>query len=132
MYYLLSLAPVFINAVLQPLWYYGNKYGFCSIGKSSGYQGLLNIFIFPIFLIILNIYFITKHEVKWYISILLILLVIVINSALAYFGWGISTGHLLNPDAETIMVVIYINTLLPIIISVLGMGIFGIINLFKK
>lgn len=132
MYYLLSFSPNLVNVILLLLWYFGAKYNFCSIGKASDYQGLLNVFIVPLFLVILNIYFINKKKVNWYVSIVLILLVIVINGAIMYLNWGLSTGNLLNPDSETVMVAIYVNTMLPIIIAVLGMGIFGIVNLIKR
>ena len=128
MYYLLTFSPNLANIMLLPLWYFGVKYNFFSIAKASDYQGLLNIFIVPLFLVILNIYYITKQKVNWYVSIALILLVIVINGVIMYLSWGISTGGLLNPDSETVMVAIYVNTMLPIIIAVLGMGIFGIVK----
>lgn len=132
MYYLFSLCPSGLNVILLLFRYFNNTDNLLSAERISNYQKILNVFVVPVFLIILNIYFIFKKKIKWYTSIIFNLLVIIINGSITYLSWGISTGQLLNPDPETTMYAIYFDTVFPIIITLFGMGMFGIFNLVKK
>lgn len=128
MYYILSFSTVISNVVLSIIWGFLDKYDFKYTFKFYDFQDLLNIVITPVLLALLNMWYIRKNDIRWYAYIPLILIVITLNSVISYIGWGVRTGKLLTPDAETVMVTIYIDTILPLITTILGIVIYKIVK----
>ena len=128
MYYAVSFLTVFVNIILSTTWCFFEKTGLKYTFKFDDFQNLLNLIITPLILIVLNVCYIRNNAVKWYMYIPLILTVIVLNSVISYMGWGIRTDKLLAPDAETVMVTIYVNTIFPLITTILGIGLYNIVK----
>lgn len=128
MYLLLNFIPVFINMLLFPL---ALKYEFQDVWGSSSIYILripLNILIIPIYLLIVNIIAMVKKSKRTLPCSMLMCVVIILNSIITYIDWGLNTGLLWNPDSETVMVAIYVETVFPILIVLFGMLIFHIIR----
>ena len=132
MYYFLSFIPVFINIILLPL---SLKYGFQDIwllGASiPNFRTAMNILFVPVYLLTVNIFFTVKNGKKIFRGILISMAVIDLNTLISYVDWGLSTGLLFNPDAETVMVLNYVDTVFPILIVLFGMLIFHIVRKLK-
>lgn len=128
MYYAFSFLMVFVNIILSTTWCFFEKTGLKYEFKFDDFQNLLNLIITPLILIVLNVCYIRNNAVKWYMYIPLILTVIVLNSVISYIDWGIITNKLLSPDAETVMVTIYVNTIFPLITTLLGIGLYNIVK----
>lgn len=119
MYFIFVFITIVINLLLIPIRYFIELGNICSIGTITNYNNILNIIAIPLLMIVINIY----YKKKWYVNVIATVFTTMINSLLQYIAWGVTTGMLFNPDAETIMVSIYVNTLFPIIIIALGITI---------
>lgn len=128
MYYLLSLIPIIMNVILMPL-----KYSLVDAGFFMFILEYVKFFwepvITPVYFIVLHIYFtkFTKRKkLKWYMSMIVLLLAVLINASVDYLWWGLTTGMLTNPDILTVMVV-KVMIYFPLIIGYSGIGIFELI-----
>lgn len=138
MYYLLSCIPIIMNVILLPAQYLFAEYLYDNIGFFIAMAAVVQFFwepvITPVYFIVLHIYFtkFTKRKkLKWYMSVIVLLLAVLINESISYLWWGLTTGRLTNPDVLTVMVVkamIYF----PLIIGYLGIGIFELIWYITK
>ena len=130
MYYILSFSTVFVNIAISFLHFFLKKQIHNSLifDILQNTTNLINLLITPIVLVVINIYYLKNATTKWIIVIITILSTIILNSLISYLGWGLRTSKMFTPDAETVMVSIYVNTLLPLIVSFLGLGICKLIK----
>lgn len=89
-----------------------------------GVQAAINLFIFPIILVLLNIVMLLKGKNSSFPSLYVTLpLFCLLNQLVCYLNWGMATGNLVKPDAETVMLTksfILISVGFSIILLVLG------------
>lgn len=110
---------------LLPLWYYKKI-------TDSSIQIVFSIVIFPITLLIFNIVMFLKGKMPSFNVVYFILpIACVVSQLVGYFNWGISTGKLFKPDAETIMLIIYL-IIISIIVSLALCGVSHLILFLNK
>ena len=94
---------VCISLLMLPLWFSKNL-------VDSSIQIVVSTIGLPLVLIILNLFLLFKSRRK---SFLLLYLVVPVSCLLSqligYIGWGISTGGLLCPDWETVILTAFLS-----------------------
>lgn len=99
MLYLNYLAPIIINLLFLPLlWWSGESIVTIAVAT-------INVVFIPIYLLIVTNIIAKKLSIYRFIIFLLLMIVSAFFGTLTnYFNWGITTGHLLNPDSETLLI----------------------------
>lgn len=112
---ILYIIPIIVHISLLPVHFIDGNRGYTELAEAA-----LGIIIVPIYLIIVSLKFTKRDCFKSYISQLLIMFVIsVIGNIISYVNWGISTGNLLCPDSETVLLTrLQIITALSIIVII--------------
>jgi hypothetical protein len=97
------LIPVVIGLVFLPFWYIKD------FTLLPGLQILANVVLLPIILVIMDsILFLRGKVGSYFILYLIIPFACLIGQLFSYFNWGISTGNLMRPDNETLMLAKYL------------------------
>ena len=109
MKYILFFIPAIINLLMTIFFHFSN------IGGIGSYQTILNVYVAPFYLLIISIYFMKKSLFKQHLCIVFSDIVLISNAVISYCYWGIETGKLFSPDTETVMFVLYLDTLFPIV-----------------
>lgn len=100
-FYNLAIAMV-VSLSLLPFWYMENPI------LVPGIQAVVNILILPIVLVVLNVTMFIKGKIGSFITLYVIIpLACLAGETCAYLNWGISTGNLLYPDEETILIMTF-------------------------
>ena len=128
MYYVLCFAMVFLNIVLAIIRCFCTESGLEYVINFRDMQDLLILIVTPLMLVIFSVWNIRTKNLKYRACIMAVVITILLNSIVSYIDWGVRTNLLLNPDAETIMVSLYIETIFPIVITLLLIGIYKLLR----
>lgn len=98
--WLYYLIPIAVHILFLPFWF---------MGKGTGNTALIELvvgaLIIPIYLIIISFKFVDKISMGRFVTVLLLMIgITVIGNLISYCNWGISTGKLLTPDSETVLI----------------------------
>ena len=101
----LNLIPIFINLLFMPFWFINN----ISLSTSlTLIELIMCLLLIPIYLILNNLFYSIKKNKKMFLDkVLLMLLSAECCTMIHYLNWGLSTGGLLNPDLETVMILTF-------------------------
>jgi hypothetical protein len=92
---------IVVHICFLPFWFSKNLLFTTNV---TAIEMLFNVILLPLYLTIFNfIYSIKKKEYNFLPNIVLMLFAATLGNCLYYFNWGISTGRLFSPDAETVM-----------------------------
>ena len=73
---------------------------------------ITDLFIVPVYLIVINYRYNKKKKSYFFVLNFFIMIISsILGNAMSYFNWGVTTGLLKNPDAETLLIVNTIVTL---------------------
>ena len=112
---ILYIIPIIVHISLLPVHFIDGKTGYTGLVEAA-----LGIIIIPVYLTIVSLKFTNRVCFKSYILQLLIMFVVsVIGNIISYVNWGISSGNLLCPDSETVLLIrLQIITALSIIVVI--------------
>ncbi len=112
--WLYNLIPIVSQFLFLPFWFFDD----------NGIVSLLEItvctVVFPVYLVVIYCKFSDCFSMLRAFQILFVMLVItLIDSAVYYFNWGISTSNLLTPDSST-MLIMRIQIIISLAIVIIG------------
>lgn len=132
MKYFINLLPIVLNILLLPFWYLETTYGFWIYGRTSFFEIILNCIFVPIFLLVFNVRYIYKQEVKVWIDLLMMFSSVICAAFIHYYNWGIVTGRFFKPDSMTIALIFWLEVVFPLVMICIGISIYGIYTVIKK
>ncbi|MCK5012603.1 MAG: hypothetical protein KAS66_02200 [Candidatus Omnitrophica bacterium] len=98
-YFFNITTAIIISLFLLPFWYIEDAVIVPSIQMTA------NVLVIPVILVALNVSLYARGRIRFFsILYLVIPLACLAGEICAYFNWGISTGDLLRPDEETIII----------------------------
>ena len=95
--------PIIVHILCLPFWFTEKNPGNVAI-----FEIILGIFIVPVYLILISSKYVTTFSLRKFLELFFLMIGIsVMGNLIFYFNWGISTGKLLMPDSETILILKY-------------------------
>lgn len=95
--------PIIVHILCLPFWFTEKNPGNVAI-----FEMILEIFIVPVYLILISSKYVTTFSLRKFLELFFLMIGIsVLGNLIFYFNWGISTGKLLMPDSETILILKY-------------------------
>ena len=116
MYWLLNYAPIFLQIIL-----FGVSLNIkIDFNINFGVYAIINLFVFPVYLLLVNAIYINKKMLSFTKGISCMLSVIILNIILILITHKIQTGYFIGDVPEGIY---YLLIGIPTIIILIGMGI---------
>ena len=116
MYWLLNYAPIFLQIIL-----FGVSLNIeINFNINFGVYAIINLFVFPVYLLLVNAIYINKRMLSFTKGISCMLSVIILNIILILITHKIQTGYFIGDVPEGIY---YLLIGIPTIIILIGMGI---------
>lgn len=97
--WLYYLVPIAIHLLFLPFWFLDRN------GTLSLVEMFIGTIVIPIYLIVVG--YKSPGDIntsRFWLILIVILVVTLLGIAISYFNWGISTGNLLKPDSETVLI----------------------------
>lgn len=95
--------PIIVHILCLPFWFTEKNPGNMAI-----FEMILGIFIVPVYLILISFKYVTTFSLRKFLELFFLMIGIsILGNLIFYFNWGISTGKLLMPDSETILILKY-------------------------
>lgn len=96
-----AIIAVISSFIFLPVWLSGTI-------NATPIQIIFNLIILPVILCGLNVILFLKGKLKSFNTLYFIMpIACILGELIGYLNWGISTGNLLKPDGETIMLTKY-------------------------
>lgn len=103
MKWLYYVIPIIVHIFCLPFWFIEKN-----PGNTAIFEMILGMLIIPMYLIIISFKYITIFNLGNFFKMLFLMIgIVVLGNLIFYFNWGISTGKLLAPDSETILILKY-------------------------
>lgn len=94
------LIPIGVHLLFLPFLFWGNNQSIVSLVEI-----IIGTIIIPIYLLIVSIKIVSEISTGKFTLFLLVMIgVATAGIFTSYFNWGITTGNLLKPDSETVLI----------------------------